>query len=164
MPSSVPRNHADFCLLFWRETRDPLLQPIQGTRSDFVHAYFAHAVQHRQADGAYAGIKLGDTRTRGNAAADVGNQVLGQIQIVLTECTRRIANVEPAETLDHRSWTSPTVKIRSKYCVGLPDIRVEPKAVQVAAQAFAYQVQTSVQRICSLTIRHQHHLCRLRTA
>ncbi len=133
-------------------------------RADFVQLEIARAPQHGQADRADARIELGDPRTLRNLLPHVIDDGLRDLEIVLPEGTRRVMYRRFAEVLDHAGRSAPVLKLRAEDGVGAPEIGVEPQAMQLAAEAFADQLQALGQRLNGLAVGNEHHLCRLRAA
>jgi len=79
------RRHRHLGPIGRRELLHAERESLQRVRSQFVQADFAHAVQHRQSNGADAGIEFGYTRLRGDTLTHVLDDALRDVQIALTE-------------------------------------------------------------------------------
>ena len=133
-------------------------------RVHFVHADVDDAVEHRQADGANAGVKFRHARERRDLAAHVVDDVLGDLEIALPECPGRIVHRRPAEMLHHARRPAPVLKFGSENGIGVPGVGVEPETVQVAAEPLADQREALRQRRRCGGIGDEHHLRGLRCA
>ena len=100
-------------------------------RADFVHSNLADLRQHRQADGADTCVKFGDSRAIRNLGAHVLDDCLGDVEIALPECARRVVHRSPAKTLDHAGRPAPVLEVRTEDGIGALVIGVEPQAVQL---------------------------------
>ena len=105
---------------------------MQRMRADFVHAQLADARQHRKADGADAGVELGDPRTLRNLGAHVIDDALRDLEIVLPERARRVVHGAPPKCSTTLVGPAARSEVRAENRVGALAIGVEPQAVQLA--------------------------------
>src|ERR1700677_229052 len=131
-------------------------------RAYLVQADLARAIQRRQADGADARVEFGDARALGNALAHVLDDSLRDVEVALTEGTRRIVHGCSAEALDHALRSAQLLECRPHDGIGVPEVRIEPQTVQIAAEPLADQREALRQRLGGCAVGDDHHLSALR--
>ncbi len=86
------------------------------------------------------------------------DDALGNVEIVLPECTWRVMYGRTAEIFDDTRRSMPGLEFRTDDGVGALAMRVEPQAVQIVAEALANQVQAPREWLDGWAIGDQHHL------
>jgi hypothetical protein len=132
--------------------------------ADFVQAEGANPIQYRQADGADTGVELGDPRAGRDARAYMVDDEFSDFEIALAERAGRIVDGGAAKVLDHARRSMPVQKLGTENGVALPRIGIEPQAMQLAARAFADQIQTARQRLRRVAVGNEDDLGGLRVA
>jgi len=92
------------------------------------------------------------------------DDLLSDLKIILAERARRIMYRGTAEILDYAYRPAPVLKNGTEDRIGAFAVRVEPQAVQLAAEALADEVKAGYEGVRGCAIADHHHLCGLGTA
>src|SRR5512141_3077703 len=109
-------------------------------RVHFVEAQLARAIQRGKPNSADPRIELRDARAFRDLLTHMGDDAFSDFEVVLAECAGRVVDGGRAELLDDGGRAVRVDESRPENRVGPLGVRVEPEAVDVAAEALPNEI------------------------